>query len=57
MPLCLGYRGRGAGVGEAYLANHEPTLARRAFDRALALRRRIEHPGVTETEQWLARVP
>jgi hypothetical protein len=44
-------------VGEAYLTNHEPTLARRAFDRALALRSRIEHPSVADTEQWLARVP
>ena len=31
----------------------EPALARRA----LGLRKRIEHPGVAETEQWLARVP
>ncbi len=42
--------------GEAYLANNEPTLARRALERALAVRRRIEHPGVPETERWLARV-
>ena len=37
--------------GEAYLANHEPTLAKRA----LAVRKRIEHPGIAETEGWLAR--
>lgn len=42
--------------GEAFLANHEPELAQRAFTQALAVRRRIEHPGVAETEQWLARV-
>jgi hypothetical protein len=42
--------------GEAYFANHEPTLAQRAFTRALEVRRRIEHPGVAETETWLARV-
>jgi hypothetical protein len=41
--------------GEAFLANHEPTLARRAFERALSLRKCIEHPRVAETEQWLAR--
>lgn len=41
--------------GEAYLANHEPTLAKRAFTRALAVRQRIEHPGIAETERWLAR--
>ena len=41
--------------GEAYLANHEPTLAKRAFTRALAVRKRIEHPGVAETERWLTR--
>jgi len=40
--------------GEAFLANHEPVLAKRAFARALKLRQRIEHPGVAETEQWLA---
>jgi tetratricopeptide (TPR) repeat protein len=40
--------------GEAYIANHEPTLAMRAFERALAVRRRIEHPGAAETERWLA---
>jgi hypothetical protein len=40
--------------GEAYFANHEPTLAQRAFTRALEVRRRIEHPGVGETERWLA---
>jgi tetratricopeptide (TPR) repeat protein len=42
--------------GEAYFANYEPTLAQRAFARALAVRQRIEHPGVTETEKWLTRV-
>jgi tetratricopeptide (TPR) repeat protein len=42
--------------GEAYFANHEPTLAKRAFARALAVRQRIEHPGVGETEKWLGRV-
>jgi hypothetical protein len=42
--------------GEAYFANHEPTLAKRAFTRALAVRQHIEHPGVAETERWLARV-
>jgi tetratricopeptide (TPR) repeat protein len=41
--------------GEAYLANGEPTLARRAFTRALEVRKRIEHPGASETERWLAR--
>ncbi len=41
--------------GEAYLANGELALARRAFTRALEVRRRIEHPGVSETERWLAR--
>jgi hypothetical protein len=46
----------GQAWGEAYLANHEPTLARRAFTRALEVRKRIEHPDVAETERWLARV-
>ena len=41
--------------GEAYFANHELELARRAFTRALEVRRRIEHPGTAETERWLAR--
>ena len=41
--------------GEAYFANGEPALARRAFTRALEVRRRIEHPGTSETERWLAR--
>jgi tetratricopeptide (TPR) repeat protein len=40
--------------GEAYFANHEPTLAQRAFSRVLEVRRRIEHPGAAETERWLA---
>lgn len=42
--------------GEAYFANHEPTLAKRALTRALEVRKRIEHPGAAETEKWLARV-
>jgi tetratricopeptide (TPR) repeat protein len=42
--------------GEAYFANHEPTLAKRAFTRALEVRKRIEHPGVAETERWLGLV-
>jgi tetratricopeptide (TPR) repeat protein len=41
--------------GEAYFANHELELARRAFTRALEIRRRIEHPRAAETEQWLTR--
>ncbi|HZZ81194.1 MAG TPA: hypothetical protein VFE62_22010 [Gemmataceae bacterium] len=43
--------------GEAYFANREFELARRAFTRALEVRRRIQHPKVAETEQWLARTP
>ena len=39
-----------------YLANHEPTLAKRAFTQALEVRRRIQHPGVADTEKWLARL-
>ena len=42
--------------GQSYLANHEPTLAKRAFTQALEVRRRIQHPGVAETEKWLARL-
>ena len=42
--------------GEAYFANHEPALAHRAFTQALAVRKRIEHPGVAETERWLGMV-
>jgi hypothetical protein len=42
--------------GEAYFANHEPTLAKRAFTRTLEVRKRIEHPGVGETERWLGLV-
>ncbi|MCC7377013.1 MAG: DUF4062 domain-containing protein [Verrucomicrobiales bacterium] len=42
--------------GEAYVANHEPELARRAFVQALIVRKRIEHPRVAETETWLARL-
>jgi hypothetical protein len=42
-------------LGEAYLANHEPTLAKRAFAQALEVRKRIQHPGVAESEKWLAR--
>src|SRR4051794_35769930 len=41
--------------GEAYFANGELALAQRAFTRALEMRRRIEHPGASETERWLAR--
>jgi tetratricopeptide (TPR) repeat protein len=41
--------------GEAYFANSELALAQRAFTRALEVRRRIEHPGTSETERWLAR--
>jgi hypothetical protein len=41
--------------GEAYFANSELALANRAFTRALEVRRRIEHPGASETERWLAR--
>ncbi len=43
--------------GEAYFANHELALAKRAFERALEVRRRIEHPGIADTEAWLARCP
>jgi tetratricopeptide (TPR) repeat protein len=42
--------------GEAFFANGESDLARVAFNRALEVRRRIEHPKTTETEQWLARI-
>jgi tetratricopeptide (TPR) repeat protein len=42
--------------GEAYFANGELALAQRAFNRALEVRRRIEHPGASETERWLARI-
>ena len=42
--------------GEAFFANHEPTLAKRAFTRALEVRQRIEHPGVGKTERWLGLV-
>ena len=42
--------------GEAFFANSELALAQRAFTRALEVRRRIEHPGVSETERWLARL-
>lgn len=31
-------------------------LARRAVTSALEVRRRIERPGIPETERWLARV-
>lgn len=41
--------------GEAYFANREPELARRAFTQALDVRKRITHPGALETERWLAR--
>jgi hypothetical protein len=42
--------------GEAFFSNHEATLAQRAFQRALEVRRRIEHPGASETENWLQRL-
>jgi tetratricopeptide (TPR) repeat protein len=41
--------------GEAFFANGELALAQRAFTRALEVRLRIEHPGASETERWLAR--
>lgn len=41
--------------GEAYFSNGEFALAQRAFTRALEVRRRIEHTGVSDTELWLAR--
>jgi hypothetical protein len=40
--------------GEAYVANHQPAVAHRAFTQALAVHKRIEHPGVAETEKWFA---
>jgi tetratricopeptide (TPR) repeat protein len=43
--------------GEAFFSNREFALARRAFARALEVRTRIEHPGVADTREWLARVP
>ena len=42
--------------GEAYFANGELELAQGAFRRALAVRQRIRHPGIKETESWLARI-
>jgi tetratricopeptide (TPR) repeat protein len=42
--------------GEAFFSNREFDLARRAFERALEVRRRIEHPGTAETETWLERL-
>ena len=42
--------------GEAYLASGELVLAKRAFSRALAVRQRIRHSGIKETESWLARI-
>jgi tetratricopeptide (TPR) repeat protein len=42
--------------GEAFVANGEPELAQRAFSRAHVVRQRIRHPGITETESWLARI-
>jgi len=41
--------------GEAYYANGETELAHAAFQQALKVRQRIEHPKRAETEQWLAR--
>jgi tetratricopeptide (TPR) repeat protein len=43
--------------GEAFFSNREFALARRAFDRALEVQRRIEHPGISETQSWLDRLP
>jgi hypothetical protein len=42
--------------GEAFVANGEPELAQRAFSRAHVVRQRIRHPGIKETESWLARI-
>jgi tetratricopeptide (TPR) repeat protein len=42
--------------GEAYVANGELALAQPAFSRALGVRQRIRHPGIQETEKWLARI-
>jgi hypothetical protein len=42
--------------GEGYLANHEPTLPKRAFTQALEVHGRIQHLGVAETEKWPARL-
>jgi hypothetical protein len=42
--------------GEAFVADHQAQLANRAFTSALEVRKRIEHPGVVETGQWLGRV-
>lgn len=42
--------------GEAYFADGDHALARRAFTRAQEVRRRIEHPGLADTERWLARL-
>jgi len=43
--------------GEAFFSNREFALARRAFDHALDVRQRIEHPGTSETLRWLDRLP
>jgi hypothetical protein len=40
--------------GEACFANGERGAAHYAFERALAVRKRTEHPGVVETVKWLA---
>lgn len=42
--------------GEAHLALGEPEQARRRFEQALAVRERIEHPGVAEARASLARL-
>ena len=42
--------------GEAYFVSREFGLARRAFERALEVRRKIEHPRVCESQDWLDRV-
>jgi len=43
-------------LGEAHIAANEPAAARRVFTRARDVRRRIEHPGLAETERWIARL-
>jgi tetratricopeptide (TPR) repeat protein len=43
-------------LGEAYHANGEMEVAQSAFFRALGVRQRIRHPGVKETEKWLAHI-
>lgn len=50
--LCLGEADAAQVWGEASYANHAATLAHRTFTQALEVRKRIEHPGVAETEKW-----